>query len=349
MCIDDHMMIARRPPDDDAETVSGDAAVHERAMAGSVVARPAPASERPEVPAWALALGVVLVVVFVGLIIQTYTGRPLLDRLAALLPGAGTDQVSEADRSRVFYVPGETVQVGKIGIGSRGQDRAFQVGDVVLLGATRRLVRLESGGRLTELRAPEGTSLQVMSLGPWDPAQNGLAGLTARFTGGNWILDAPELQLASTTLRVRGGPEEELSPGFQLSPPTAGRVRWFDTAEGSTVRIRPVNRVPSLALESWDPLPTLENAAITVQATVRGSIGANVELALNDVIDASGTVQKTVERQTVAREEEWITLRIQRRVLFGSPKDRFSIGLLEVRTRDWLEVRELGVYLGILP
>ena len=44
-----------------------------------------------------------------------------------------------------------------------------------------------------------------------------------------------------------------------------------------------------------------------------------------------------------------MTLRVQRRVTFGSPNDRYSIGLVEVRNRDWLEVRELGVYLGVLP
>ena len=64
--------------------------------------------------------------------------------------------------------PGSTVQVGQVGIGSRGQDRAFQAGDVVLLGATGQLVRLEESGRLTELRPAEGASLQVTSLGPWD-------------------------------------------------------------------------------------------------------------------------------------------------------------------------------------
>ena len=323
--------------------------MHDGGPSVAAVAHPEPVPDRPEVPAWALGLGIVLVLVFVGLATQTYTGRPLLDRVAALLPGSSSGQVTDADRARVFYVPGATVQVGQVGIGSRGQDRAFQVGDVVVLGATSRLVRIESGGRLVDLRAPEGTTLQVMSLGPWDTAQSSLAGLPVRFAGGNWVLEAPTIQPAGATFRVRGGPEEELSPGFQLVPPTGGRVRWFDTAEGSAVRIRPLNRLPSLVLETAEPLPALDNAAVTVVAVVRGAVGANVELALNDTIDASGTVQKTAERQPVAREEEWMTLRIQRRVLFASPQDRFSVGLMEVRTRDWLEVRELGVYLGILP
>jgi hypothetical protein len=301
------------------------------------------------VPIWALAAGIVLVLVFAGLVVQTFSGRSVLNRLAALVPASRSEQLTDADRPRALYVSGSTVQVGQVGIGARGQDRVFQAGDIVLLGATGELVRLEDGGRLTELRAAEGTSLLVMSLGPWDPAAGSLGGLTARYVGGAWSIEAPQLQSAGANLHVPGAPEEELTVGFQLMPPTAGRVRRFETAAGSTVRIRPTGRVPSLALESWDPLPTLDNVTVTVQATVRASEGASLELALNDVVDAAGTVQKTADRRGATREDEWLTLRVQRRVLFGSPNDRFSVGLLEVRNRDWLEVRELGVYLGILP
>ena len=52
---------------------------------------------------------------------------------------------------------------------------------------------------------------------------------------------------------------------------------------------------------------------------------------------------------TAADEETWLTLRVQRRVSFASPDDRYTVGLAEARNRDWFEVRELGVYLGALP
>jgi hypothetical protein len=105
----------------------------------------------------------------------------------------------------------------------------------------------------------------------------------------------------------------------------------------------------SLQIESANPLPTLDNVTVTVQATVRASEGADIQLALTDVLDAAGSVQKTADRRTATNEDEWLTLRVQRRVTFGSPNDRYSIGLVEVRNRDWLEVRQLGVYLGVLP
>jgi hypothetical protein len=343
------MTIARRSLEDGAAPESGDAPTPDHPVPGLAAARPSRAHEQPNVPIWALAAGMVLVLMFAGLVVQTFSGRSLLSRLAALVPGSRVEHVTDADRSRILYVPGATVQEGQIGIGARGQDRAFQAGDAVLLGATSRLVRLEEGGRLTELRAPEGTSLQVTSLGPWDPAAGSLAGLTARYAGDAWTVEAPQLQSVGASLHVPGAPEEELTLGFQLMPPGAGRMRRFETAAGSTVRIRPTGRVPSLVIEGLDPLPTLDNVTVTVQATVRASEGATLELALNDVVDAAGTVQKTADRRGATNEDEWLILRAQRRVLYGSPNDRYSVGLLEVRNRDWLEVRDLGVYLGVLP
>jgi hypothetical protein len=88
---------------------------------------------------------------------------------------------------------------------------------------------------------------------------------------------------------------------------------------------------------------------VTVEALVRASEGANVELAVDDVVDGSGTVQRTVDRQTSEDESAWFTLRVQRRVLYASPNDRYSVGIQDVRNRDWLEVRRLDVYLGVLP
>ena len=349
MCIDYFMTIARRPLEDGAASVSDNAPVSTSSRPGLAAARTGRASEQPNVPTWAIVAGIVLVLVFAGLVVQTLSGRSLASRLAALVPRSGSELLMDADRARVLYVPGSTVQVGQVGIGSRGQDRAFQAGDVVLLGATRQLVRLDESGRLTELRAAEGTALQVASLGPWDPTAGSLGGLTVRYVAGAWTLDAPPLQPAGPRFHVPGAPEEELTAGFQLAPPSAGRVRRFETAAGPTVRLRPTGRVPSLAIESWDPLPNLDNVTVTVQATVRASEGASLELALSDVVDAAGTVQKTVDRRSATNDDEWLTLRVQRRVLFGSSNDRFSVGLLEVRNRDWLEVRELGVYLGVLP
>ena len=47
--------------------------------ASRAVVRPGAAVERPDVPVWALAAGIVLVLVFAGLVVQTYAGGSLLE------------------------------------------------------------------------------------------------------------------------------------------------------------------------------------------------------------------------------------------------------------------------------
>jgi len=314
----------------------------------SAVPRAGAEQDRPDVPVWALALGAVVCLVFAALVVQTFTGRSIASLAARALPGSASAQFA-ADGQHVLYTPGATVQVGQVGIGSRGQDRVFQVGDLILLGASGRLVRLDEGNRLTEVRAAEDTTVVVSSLGVWDQAAGGLAGLSARYQNGAWVLDRASLQPVGPLLHVRGAPEEELTADFRLVPQTIGRIRRRDTSDGPTVQVRSSGRGQSLVLEGWVPLTSLDSATVTVVATVRASEGAALELALNDVVDPAGTVQKTADRQKAPNEDQWLTLRVQRRVSFASPNDRYAVGIVEVRNRDWLEVRELAVYLGVLP
>jgi hypothetical protein len=318
-------------------------------MPNAVVTRPSTERPAPPVPFWGLALGVVLVLTFAGLVIQTYTDRSIRSYVGALLPGGGTEQLGDADAARVWYVAGDTVRAGQVGIGSRGQDRTFQAGDLVLLGAAGRLVRIEEGGRQTELRADEGTTISVLGLGAWDSAAGTLGGARARFVRGAWTVEAPELVPGGAPLSAPGAPDDELTADFQLTPATAVRIRRFDGEAGSGVRLRPTGRSATLLLEGWQPLPTLDNATVTVQAVVRASEGASVELALSDVLDASGTIQRTVDARSAPDEDTWMTLRVQRQVTFGPPNDRYSVGVVDVRNRDWLEIRDLAVYLGTLP
>jgi hypothetical protein len=294
-----------------------------------------------------LAAGICLA--FAGLVVQTFANRPILGLLALLAPGAGSEQLADPSQQRVFYVPGATVQAGQVGIGARGQDRVFRVGDLVLLGQAHQLVRIQDGNGQTEVRVPDGATLTVTGLGAWDQAAGGLAGLPARFGNGAWMVEAPPLQPIGAPLHPKDAPDDELTAGFRLAPASGGRIKRADSPEGPVIRIRPSGRVQALALEGWDPLPGLENVTVTVQATVRASEGATLELALNDVVDAAGTIQKTVDRKSAPNEDEWLTMRVQRRVQFPSPNDRYAIGIVDVRNRDWLDVRSLSIYLGVLP
>ena len=97
------------------------------------------------IPVWAQAIGLVLLLAFLALSVDAYAG-PGLAQSPAGLRGAPS-LTPQAVPPRAFYEPGASVRVGQKGVGSEGQDRVIQEGDVVLLGATGQLVRLGPGGR----------------------------------------------------------------------------------------------------------------------------------------------------------------------------------------------------------
>src|SRR5262249_9360842 len=98
------------------------------------------------VPLWAQLAGLVLLVALVGLSIDAYFGPGLRTRL-----GLGSGAQSDAIPRRVFYEPGSTARAGQRSTGSEGQERVLLEGDVVLLGATHQLVRLDTAGRVIDL------------------------------------------------------------------------------------------------------------------------------------------------------------------------------------------------------
>jgi hypothetical protein len=305
--------------------------------------------ERPGLPIWTLVVGGLLVAVFAGLVLETYSGRSTVSRIEALLPAPTSEMLTDTAGLSALYVPGDTVVERQSSVGARGQDHPMRAGDLVLLGARRRLVRLGAANRLTEVRAAEGTTLPVAGLGGWDEAAGRIAGGSVRFTDGVWIVDVPEARPAGPNLLDPRVPEEELPGGFKVSPEGGGRVRRSISPSGPVLRLRPNSRMNALGIEGWEPLTGLNGVPVTVQAKVRASEGATVELALADVVDEAGNVQWTADRRQIEREDDWQTLRVQRRVLFPSDRDRYVIQLVDVRNRDWLEVAAFEVYLGGRP
>ena len=288
-------------------------------------------------------------ILFGALVLETYSGRSTLSRLEALVPLPSSETLTDTSGVAAWYVPGAAVSEGQRGVGARGQERRLQPGDLVLLGDARRLVRLGPGGHLTEVRAAEGTTVQVVGQGEWDEAAGRLLGLTARFTGGSWIVDLPEARPAGPRLLEPDAPEEELPDGFTVTPSGGGRVRRSNSPSGPVLRLRPNGRLRSLGIEGWDPLTRLSGVPVTVLAKFRASEGATVELSLVDALDEGGNVQRISDRRVIERDDAWQTLRLQRRMLFPSARDRYAINLVDVRNRDWLEIAAFEVYLGGLP
>ena len=297
--------------------------------------------ETAAIPVWAQGLGTLLLLAFLALSVDAYVGPGLRNRLLAFASAPDLTSIPPI----VFYQAGSTVRVGQTGVGSEGQDRTLQEGDVILLGETGQLVRLGPGGRTAEIRATEGATTVAANLGAWDRAADRLTGVPAHVQGGRWVLDQSPLQTVGADLHPAGAPGEALTEGFKLGPdPEVGRVRRVGDR---AIRIRASRKTPTMMLETREPLPSLDGTLVSVTAVVRGQPGKTIVLALEDAVDASGTAESVSERR--AATEEWTRLSIRRRVVFPSENDKISIGLLEAEAGDWIEVRDFDVRLGVAP
>jgi hypothetical protein len=248
----------------------------------------------------------------------------------------------------VLYEPGDSVVVGQKSTGSEGQERALIEGDVVLLGATHQIVRLGPGGRTSQVAAPEGATVRVANLGVWQSETGRLAGGEARAHNGQWLLDDLPLPSVGAELNPPRAPSEALAEGFTLGPDAdAGRVRRVGDKDGPAIRFRASRKVPLFSLDSRQPIATLDGVLVSVSALVRAQSGKTIMLVLRDTVDAAGNAESVVDRRPSS--EEWTRLTVRRRVVFPSPGDSFSVGLVDADGGDWFEVRDVQVVLGVAP
>ena len=299
-----------------------------------------------DLPRWALVVGALLAALFVELSMQAYFGRSTVDRLASIVPAR--EQLADTTGLRAVYVPREEhARRGTVVIDTDGRDRPLVAGDLVLVGDRGRLVRLERDRAPTTLDAATGSAISVVNLGPWDAANRQLGGLTATAGDGRWELPRDTWPAAGRDFRGRGS-QTELPNGFWRSPGDAPvRTSRQRDADGQYYRFEISRSMPYLVVTSRDPLGSVDNAPITVRAIARAQSGAMLTLTVYDVLDAAGQAESKVERRPASG--DWEELRLSMRTRFASQGDNFSVGLFEAQPNDWLEVRSLELFLGLLP
>ena len=296
----------------------------------------------PDVPIWAVAIGAVLVLLFVGLSANAYFGGNLLGRLRALR--STHEPVAVTGGIRAYYSPAEAASDGMAGIGTRGHTRLFQPGETVLLGGSGRLVRLEPDGA-TELVADGSTTLTISNLGQWDETTGRLAGQTARLVDGQWLVEKPSV---TGMLSLDGLRDEDLPAGDALVPtPAAGRPDRMEDGDGVSLRIRAAESHAFFGLQTHALANVPEEAVVTVWALVRARDETTIGLRITDVVDAAGTREEAIGRWPAPK--GWTRVTLVRRVAYRTPEDRFAIGLIDARPSDWIDVRDVGLYLGALP
>jgi hypothetical protein len=194
-----------------------------------------------------------------------------------------------------------------------------------------------------------GQRVRITDLGSWDPAAGRFSGLDAVYDGSRWTVDSGAFAPANANSDLSAGGASEPPEGFWISPGDAGyRLSRVNDAGRRVLRIEVTRAAPYLVLNGQGPLATLDNVPVDLRGQIRASSSGELRLTLYDVVAPDGRADTFVDR--AAATANWTSLRVRyQRVHFPSASDNFSLGLSDVRPGDWLEIRELALYVGAAP
>jgi hypothetical protein len=287
----------------------------------------------PAVP-WPIAvIGGVLVLWFIALTIEAYSGRFLSDLLTALAP---RNEVLASDSASVALLDSTGAATPR-------------VGQLVLDGRTGQLRRIQSDGAIS-VTAASGQRLRVQNVGPWDQETAQLGGLDATYDGRRWVVDASTMLAANSNSDLRVGSAADPIPGFWVSPGDSGyRVSRGEEDNRPHVRIEATRAGAYLVLNAQEPLAKLQGVPVAVRGQVRGKAEGETRLTLYEVVADDGRAETRFVRATLS-EQNWTTLVLnEERMLQPNASNNYSLGLTDVRPGEWFEVRELSLFVGRLP
>jgi hypothetical protein len=290
----------------------------------------------------------VLVLALTELSVEAYFGRSPLSRLTTL---TASREVLPPGASglEAFYLPqASSIQPGQSVVDTSAASLSLRPQDLVLAGSSGQLWRATSGGAV-QVVATTGQRVRITDIGGWDLTTGRFTGLDAVYDGSRWTVDTRSFAPANPNSDLKAGGESEPPDGFWISPADAAyRLTRVDDAGRRVLRIEVTSAAPYLVLNGQGPLATLDNVPVDLRGEIRASSAGQMQLTLYDVVASDGHADTFVDRAGATT--SWTSLRVRgQRVHFPSASDNFSLGLSDVRPGDWLEIRDLALYIGAAP
>ncbi|MBV9578434.1 MAG: hypothetical protein JO057_07590 [Chloroflexi bacterium] len=305
------------------------------------------------VPTWAVVIGGLLALATLVLLGQAYFGLPSPrppaqnDTTApvanSVLPDASRPGVTNA-----WYVttaanpgPGGTLDVGPA-------NKPVQVSalDLVLNSSSHSLLKVQPDGQLVTSEAQEGDRVWLPNAGLWDQSNQKFQGIAAVFSAGRWGLDMTGVSAANANSDFSAGDATNPLPNYTITPADAGySVTRMTDDDGPFVRVQAARDTAFLQINGGPPITTLDGVPVTVRGIIRAHTSGQFNISVWDVVSDSGKVKSFTNRQPAS--EDWTTLYARaQQVVYPSPDDYFSIGIVDIKAGDWFDVRELSVFLG---
>ena len=267
------------------------------------------------------------------------------------LPGTrqGLEQpLADGANVEALYVAEMKDVAGTRVITPNGKPAVLVAGDTVLVGGSGEVLRLGRGAEFVRLRAREDQSIRLANVGMWVPETGKFGGLTAVYNGGQWRVDTQHIRAENLNSRFETGSFQDPIPGWSISPAEAEyEITRMQDNDGPFIRVRALKPSSYLAINGAAPLPDLDGLPVTVYGQIRAYRTVEQKLTVHrpGVADAGLPMADYTNRPG-----QWNGLSVKLpRVERPTTSDNFSLGLYDVQAGDIFDIRELSLFVGLLP
>jgi len=253
---------------------------------------------------------------------------------------------SVAEMRPFFVSTASNLTPGSTVVDRAGRDTKLGQSATVISGESGQMIRLSSDGPI-RISTTEGSRVRVENAGMWDPLRQKFDGLGATFLNGQWRFDTPTLRALNSNPTMAERDSRGAVQGFAIYGGRADEVGRHIDREGSYVRVvirRSREEVGLRALVQWDGV----HDPLSVRARVRAPAGMTIRLRIHDALQVhEPSLVHFVDVSATGATQAIVMSGLH---LYGVPSgDNIAVGLMRTSPGDWLEVRELGLYLGTLP
>jgi hypothetical protein len=307
------------------------------------------------VPTWAVLIGGLLALATLVLLAQSYFGLPgsrpaPQNGAAAPVADSVLPEASRPGVMNAWYVTGEgTPSPGAtLDVGPANKPVQVSALDLVLSSSSHNLSEVQPDGQLVQAQAREGDRVWLPNAGLWDRASQRFQGIAAVFSNGSWALDMTDVEAANANSDFRAGDASNPLPGYSVSPSDAGyTVTRMADQSGPFIRIQATRDAAFLQVNGGPPVTSLDGVPVTLRSQIRAHTSGEFNLSVWDVVSDSGKVKSFTNRHQAS--EDWTTLFTRaQQVVYPSPEDYFSVGVVAVKAGEWFDVRELSVFVGVV-
>ncbi|GEM_PF-442542 len=298
---------------------------------------------------WALGAGIVSVLLIVAceVAIRAHLGVFAQTRLASLAPVTlKSIRPKDTATMRALFFP--TTQQAAFAYGTPfGGAGAAHSAMAILIGDPGIMFLVQSTGRVAKVMVPDGQKILIQNVGEWNSLTSSLSGLYATSRHARWVID--EGVMHPVVQNDLGPGRGDGIPGLWVSPGNATYTikRMHDRGE-SFVRVTALKSSSYLSISGTAPLSRLDHMPVSIRGRIRAhSRLGHMSLSLYDVVAKDGRAMD--HRTETTPRDPWTTLTVGTDHFVANTGSNYSIGLVGVQAGDWFDVRELDVFVGLLP